>query len=176
MMEIWKPVVGFEGVYEVSDQGRVRSLTRTISDTIGRTYKIEGKVLVGSAGANRYILYVLYNGPGNKSARYAHDLVARAFIGEKPRGAVTRHLDDNPLNNCVGNLAYGTQKENGRDAIANNCMTYGEIHHNAKYSNELIAKLVTARGSMTSVKAEKVFGLSSRYIREIWSGEARSRG
>lgn len=174
MSEIWKAVPGFEGSYEVSNMGRVRSLDRHVLDTMGRARIIRGRVLKGSLIEGRYRMIQLYRDAAYE-ARYVHDMVADAFVGPKPPGARTRHLDDNPSNNLPVNLKYGTQRENMDDAIRNDCFSYGEQHHNCVYPEAMIAELKAAKGYLTSPKAERKFGISARYIREIWAGEARTR-
>lgn len=109
--ESWRPVVGYEDLYEVSDHGRVFSV---------RT----GKYL--KAGMNRRHRHVaLCRGDQGKSYR-VHRLVMEAFIGPCPAGMETRHLDDDPDNNHLTNLVYGTRSENMLDRVSNG------THHYAK--------------------------------------------
>ena len=118
--EEWRPVVGWEDLYEVSDQGRIHSL---------RT----GKYL--KPGMDRRHRHVaLCRGDGGKSYR-VHKLVMEAFVGPCPDGFEVRHLDDNPDNNTLGNLVYGTRGENLLDRVRNG------THHQAakthcKYGHE----------------------------------------
>ena len=104
-MESWKPVSGFEGRYEVSDAGHVRSLLRR---------KVMLKPGRGSSDGRPIVF--LYAG-GAASKRYVHDLVAQEFIGPKPPGHVVRHKDDDPWNNAASNLLYGTPAQNNQDMI-----------------------------------------------------------
>jgi len=173
--EIWKSVVGFEGSYEVSNLGRVRSMDRTFVDEIGRVRFCRGRVLHGSNGAKKYRLFILYQ-LSVGTPRYLHDLVAEAFVGPKPEGAQVRHLDDDPSNNTESNLAYGTPLQNAQDAKANGKIRYAERHAQCVYPSELIARVKASRRQMDSVRAEAVFGISARYIREIWAGEKRTQG
>lgn len=109
--EIWKPVFGFEGLYEVSDAGRVRR------DTTARGRgAVPGRVI--AANTNRpggYRWVTLYHqGFGTKV--YVHRAVARAFLPAS-KSDVVRHRDDNPANNAASNLAWGTQADNVRDML-----------------------------------------------------------
>lgn len=117
MTEQWKPVAGYEGLYEVSDQGNVRSLPRPGKRNRNRVYG--GQDLKptpsGPPGA-RYMTVNLHH-PGGRRTLRVHRLVAGAFLGPRPDGCVIRHLDGNSLNNRVGNLVYGTQSENILDAV-----------------------------------------------------------
>lgn len=101
--ERWLPVVGYEGLYEVSDQGRVRRVPSVLKLT--------------PDGAGR--LQVGLSKNGVSKTRRVHHLVAEAFIGPRPEGLETRHLDDNSGNNQVSNLAYGTTAENRQDMLRN---------------------------------------------------------
>ena len=103
-METWKPIAGFEGRYEVSDRGRVRHLAHT--DRLGRHWRF--RILAQSKG--RYPSVSL--GKGKRGL--VHRLVAEAFIGP-PNGRLTLHGNDDPFDNDVGNLRYGTHADNSYD-------------------------------------------------------------
>jgi hypothetical protein len=102
---MWRPVVGYEGHYEVSDAGRVRSLKR------GRVALL--KYRVSTKGYPFVQLYL----NGKQITRYVHALVAEAFNGPRPDGLEVRHLDGDNTNNVPSNLTYGTHAENIQDAI-----------------------------------------------------------
>jgi hypothetical protein len=108
MAENWLPVPKLEGVYEISDQGRVASLPRL--------RVLKRRIIKGSVEPRGYIQVAL-SSLGVITKWRVHVLVAAAFIGARPPGAVIRHLDSNPANNNVENLAYGTQAENIADVI-----------------------------------------------------------
>jgi hypothetical protein len=100
--ERWKPVVGFEQWYEVSDMGRVRSSRR-------------GGLRILRPGLSTGGHLSVALGRGN--TRMVHALVLAAFVGPRPPGADSRHLDGNYINNRLDNLSWGTRSENIRDAI-----------------------------------------------------------
>lgn len=112
--EQWRPIVGYEGHYEVSDHGRVRSIDRVVNTAVG-PQRWKGKVLKPVLKPAGYPYVTL----GNKDRRYVHHLVLETFVGPRPEGNYGRHLDDDPANNCVGNLAWGTPSENSYDKVAN---------------------------------------------------------
>ena len=104
MNEIWKPIEGYEGVYEVSNLGRVRSLTRI--DSRGRLR--EGVVLKPCYDSRRNYLHVNLRGkPCN-----IHRLVAKTFISNPHDYAEINHKDEDKTNNCVENLEWCTHKYN----------------------------------------------------------------
>ena len=111
-LEIWKPVPGYEGLYEFSSLGRARSLTRTLPD--GR--RVRGRILKLSTDENGYLGVNLWR--HNKYKRVPlHKLVALHFLGPRPPGMQVRHLDGNPANAALSNLAYGTNGENQLDSV-----------------------------------------------------------
>ncbi len=107
--EVWRPVLGWEGLYEVSDLGRVRSLPRV---------RCTGKVLkaVLSPSKPDYRVVNLCH-DGRKKMRPVHQLVCEAFHGQRPAGAHARHLDGDSLNNLASNLAWGSPRDNVEDSI-----------------------------------------------------------
>ncbi len=114
--EIWRPVPDYEAVYEVSNFGRVRSLTRTrmVNNSHGgvspRTDR--GRLLALGDNGNGYV-FVQFRSNGKRRNYYVHRLVAEVFIGKPENGEfVVDHLDHNRRNNYAGNLEWVTQKEN----------------------------------------------------------------
>ena len=114
--EQWKPCIGFEGGYEVSDHGRVRSLTRCVrAGNLGGTRTIQGrvlKILVSKWG------YCVVNLSRDRTCeqRMVHRLVLESFTGPHD-GLVVRHLDGCAMNNKLINLRWGTQQENMNDRV-----------------------------------------------------------
>lgn len=97
----WRPVPGWEGLYEVSSDGQIRSLRA------GRPMR----TFITEKGYRRVYLY-----RGKRIQRVrVHTAVLGAFVGPRPAGMVTRHLDGNPANNHLSNLAWGTHAENEAD-------------------------------------------------------------
>ena len=103
----FRPVVGWEGIYEVSESGSVRRLRGS------RTIRL--RPLPNRRG---HLRVMLHHGERRVHA-YVHTLVAEAFIGPRPDGLLDCHRDDRKRNNRAENLYYGTRSDNARDAIVN---------------------------------------------------------
>ncbi|MFA6043375.1 MAG: HNH endonuclease [Phycisphaerales bacterium] len=105
------PVVGYEGLYSVTDDGRVWSEERRIvnCDGVKQTFKPLWRTPVLTARG--YLCVSLRSGVIHVQVPI-HTLVAGAFIGPRPPGLVVDHIDQNPLNNHVGNLRYVTRRVN----------------------------------------------------------------
>lgn len=112
--EIWKPIPETGGWYDVSTQGRVRSWRKARGT---REDPIPTEVSVSKDGG--YYHARLKRADGRAFTRRAHQLVAEAFLGPRPGKQIIRHLNDDPSDNRVENLAYGTRRDNWLDAKRN---------------------------------------------------------
>jgi hypothetical protein len=116
-MEIWRPVIGFEMQYEVSNLGNVRSLDRSwkqISRS-GKEYihNKKGKNLKPGIMTRGHLSVAI----GRKNSRTIHSLVMEAFVSPRPKNMEILHINGNPSDNCLDNLRYGTRSENIKDAV-----------------------------------------------------------
>lgn len=105
-MEIWKWIDGFEGVYQISNKGRLKS------------FKVNknGTTTMYTNKNNDYFSIILKHN-GKKRHCRIHELVAEAFIGDRPNGYQVHHIDENKQNNCVENLKYMSTKEHRLETI-----------------------------------------------------------
>lgn len=122
--EEWRPVVGWEGRYEVSDHGRVRSLDREVYLSPGKTRRRKGRVLKpGTVRGTHEYVNLMTSTPGSpgspRKTRYVHQLVLEAFVGPCPEGMQVCHWNDDGLDNRLVNLRYGTASANRVDRIRN---------------------------------------------------------
>ena len=123
MTEVWKDVVGYEGIYEVSDHGRVRTKegkqTHSVRHGI-RTWK--SRILKEKNPKGRDVRVSLWK--DKKDTSYlVHRLVAFAFIPQIPGKTCINHIDGNPRNNHVSNLEWCNHQENNEHAFLNGLMT-----------------------------------------------------
>lgn len=114
--EEWRPVFGYEGYYEVSNLGRVRSLPRIVELRTGQRRPMRGMLRKHTISSG-YPMVRLSVG-GNAENIFVHRLVALAFLGAPERGQEVCHIDGDKLNPRADNLYWGTRAENLADSIA----------------------------------------------------------
>ena len=117
MEEVWKPVKGYEGLYEVSSLGRIKSLERTtLAKNAKKSYVVKQRILKQAPNNQGYLTVNLAK-EGNRKTFKIHAVVAAVFLGEKPHQEEVRHGVGGRLDNSVQNLSYGTHEDNERDKI-----------------------------------------------------------
>jgi hypothetical protein len=159
--ETWLPVVGFEGLYSVSDYGRVRSEARIVERRRGASYSTPTRIRKPSSSKDCPYLSLSLSRGGVNVTRYVHDLVLTAFRGPRPPGLEGCHGDGNCTNNRVGNLRWDTRKGNFADKTIHGTGTVGERHPGAKLTDVLVVSLRKRRAegaSFTKLAAE--FGVN----------------
>lgn len=112
--EIWKDIEGYEGKYQISNLGNVKSLSRKIT-THGKSYRILPERIISPKKVNSYLSVILYDSLSCKSFKI-HRLVAQAFIHNPNNYPQVNHIDGNKENNCVDNLEWCTQSYNMKEA------------------------------------------------------------
>lgn len=136
-MEIWKDIPGYEGKYQVSNYGRVKSIARYRKGSYGSIVFVPEKILKGKVDKDGYIEYALCTGEHKKMKCYrAHRLVAMAFIPNPLNLPVINHKDECKSNNRVENLEwcdysynrnYGTMPDKFNYPIVYDGDTYASI-------------------------------------------------
>lgn len=160
-MENWQDIPGYEGLYEVSSLGRVRSLDRPQKN--GQVRK--GRVLKGHV-YGPYRRYSLRN--GKICTVNGHRLVLEAFRGPCPEGMECRHLNGDPLDNRLDNLAWGTREENEMDK-AHKRVLPGEAHWGAKLTEEKAKEI--KYGPLSQRKTAKLYGIRQQDVSRIRLGQ-----
>ena len=119
MEEEWRDIEGYEGLYQVSSKGRVRSLDRYITRN-GKSALLKGKIMTASySGFHRRYMFIVLSKNCITRQFYVHRLVAKAFIPNPNNYPQVNHRDGNPSNNCVENLEWCTAEYN---------LTYNDRH------------------------------------------------
>lgn len=171
--EQWRSVPGFEGWYEVSDAGRVRSLPRRAIHRKS-TIAVAGRIMVPVPQTRGGYLAVIICRNGQMKRERIHRLVAAAFIGPCPPGLQVNHIDGNSTNNRPANLEYVTPLENSRHAAeVLDRFPRGESHYHAKLT---IAKITEAKAlyasGLTCQRIADRFGVNRRTIGRAIAGES----
>jgi hypothetical protein len=114
--EQWRTIPGWEGFYEVSDLGRVRSLDRTIEHPVSGPTRRRGKVLRTTTDDSGHLLLDLKRS-GERRTVHVHRLVAETFVPGAAPDLEVRHRDGNPAHNAASNLLWGTHGDNTLDSV-----------------------------------------------------------
>ncbi len=131
--EQWLPVVGYEGIYSISNHGRVRN------DKGGARRQV-GRILRQARKRTGYRFVGLYR-DGIGVAHHVHRLVLEAFVGPCPTGCQARHFPDaDKSNNNLSNLQWGTRLENAADKYIHGTAlaAHSETHPCAKLTNDAV--------------------------------------
>lgn len=113
---VWAPIAGFEGFYEVSNTGLVRSLDRDVPGRGDFRQFVRGRVLTPGFAKFGYPRVTLYR-EAVRSSHNIHRLVAEAFVPGRAEGLEVLHKDDDPTNNHWTNLQWGTHAENMQGSV-----------------------------------------------------------
>lgn len=162
--EEWKPVFGYEGIYEISNYGRVKracSGKGTYTGKIIKSYVIDpGYSRVG-----------LTKNAKTKS-KYVHQLVMLSFVGECPEGLEVNHRDGDRANPRLNNLEYISRSENLLHRYTLPWARNGEKHWKSKLTDLQAKEIRSLKGSDETQKSiAKRFGISDSVIRDIWKGK-----
>lgn len=164
----WRPVLNFEGWYEVSDRGFVRSVERTVHFSDGRVRRYQGQRLRFYADDFGYRKVTLKKN-GLWVRVHVHLLVAEAFKGPRPPGLQVRHYDGDHLNNRPDNLIYGSPLENHADT-----KRHGRVRRFRKLTDATVAAIRKARGRETCRALALKYNTSAAHVCNIQLGHRRA--
>jgi len=168
--EVWKPVPGWEGVYEVSNHGRIKSLPR---------HRVLAARILSQCRTPKGYVQVNLRCAGRVRHREVHRLVLEAFVGPCPEGMQCCHNDGDPSNNRLENLRWDTPQANSRDQYRHNpargalCSQPGESNPIAKLSAKQVRCIREeyARGGITQRELGERFGVTHGAISLIIRGK-----
>ena len=178
MQEIWKDIKGYENIYQVSNLGRVKSLTRKINVLHGVRI-IQGHILKPFKTNTGYFRVDLKS---HQKSNYKsiHRLVAETFIPNPNNFPIVNHKDNNPTNNKVDNLEWCTQSYNikyaykyGNAKPTSGCFKKGNIPHNCRKINqytkskEFICSYISIREAsrLTNIKESSINNCLLKYTK-----------
>lgn len=168
--EIWKPIPGYEGLYEASNKGRVKSIERVVVRNDGRKRTVKERILKGSPDKAGYLLVTLHDGKSEQRTYPTHRLIGFTFLEPVEGKNEINHIDENKVNNAVWNLEWCTREEN------NNYGTRTE--RSAKTQSKSVAQL-TKDGKLVKVwlstrEAERQLGLKHGNISNAALGKQQT--
>ena len=179
-VEVWRPAVGYEKTYEVSNLGKVRSIDRFVIRKNFMFYFRKGKILKLRIGFKGYQYASLWGNKKNNKPK-VHRLIAQAFIPNPNNLPQVNHKNNNKLDNRVENLEWITNLDNIRHAwkngFKNNNHCIGEKNHFAKLTSESVREIRNSykelnKLNLVSKKSKRIelaekFNITERCIRSI---------
>lgn len=170
MQEIWKPIPRFNNLVEASNLGRIRTVDRVVKSR-GGTRVVKGRLVKFRTHPwGYYWCEFMVEAKGYWD--FVHRLVAEAFIGPCPNKYYVLHGDNNPKNNAITNLRYGTPSENSADKLIHGTQPLGESVYCSKFKEVQIVDIRNRRVAGELLKdIARDFGVSEVYIHHICTGE-----
>ena len=159
-LEIWKDIPNYEGLYQVSNLGNIKSLN----------YLRTGKevVLRPRLNGNGYYRAVLSN-QGKVKNKYVHRLVMLAFVGESE--LTVNHKNGVKTDNRLENLEYCTRSENMQHAFNTGLSPRGENHYKAKLTRSCVEKIKYGHKGMLQREIADIYGITQRQVSAIRLGK-----
>lgn len=168
MKEEWRTVVGYEGLYEISNLGRARALDRRIGCRWGGTRRWRGIVLQPIVASNGYpFVSVCRN--GKRKQMSIHRMVLESFVGPRPSGMEACHNDGVRTNCRLDNLRYDTRTNNAADRKTHGTEHVGERAPAARLTDELVRAI--RRRDKSAYKWAQELGLGLNTVTRARSGK-----
>lgn len=172
-IEIWKDINGYEGIYQVSSLGRVRSLDRALLGKNNVEYKVKGKIRKISCTGKGY-QNIQLSKEGRSKMFSIHRLVAEAFLDNPENLPVVNHIDGNKSNNHIGNLEWVSYSDNINHSIATGLRNTNDIEtHIKKEGNsgvavkEKVEDILSVFPNMKAKDIAELVGSKPSYVYKI---------
>lgn len=179
MEEIWKDIVGFERMYQVSNLGRVKSMGKIIYKSNGVRQTFSERILKPGRGSHGYYGVALYN-KGMGETHLIHRLIADAFIPNPDNKPMINHIDSDKTNNSISNLEWVNGKENSNHASVrgrmrrnhNQRINYrlskiGELNPMSKLSNADVKNIKRLIPFMKQKDIANIYNINATVISNI---------
>ena len=168
--EIWRDIAGYEGLYQISNMGRIKSLGRTVPSKGGSKQYRKERILKTVTNTNGYWYVDLHNGNGKRKTFSIHRLVCEAFHPNPENKPCVNHIDENKANNAASNLEWCTYKENNNHGT-----------HNARVAKALSKPVgqYTRDGELIKVwqsimEVQRQLGFNNGYICKAVQGKRKT--
>lgn len=178
MKEEWKDIIEYEGFYQISNTGKIRSISRMVNSAIHKNQRlIKGKELsLNKTNGNGYRISALSKFHKVKN-KYIHRLVAQHFLENENNYLEVNHIDGNKSNNHVSNLEWCDRLFNIKHAFDTGLSKVGEDHALAKLSNKEVVEVFNLAhdGKLPQTKIANIYGISQQTVSEIKLKKTRSK-
>ena len=168
--EIWRDIKNYEGLYQVSNKGRVKSLERIIIRKNGRKFSVKGRILNPSLDHYGYLQVALSNESGKKKTFKVHRLVCEAFHENPVNKPCVNHIDENKANNTVSNLEWCTIAENNNHGTHNTRMAKTKSKPVGQYTREGMLIKVW----QSTIEVQRQLGFRNSHISAVARGEEKT--
>lgn len=164
--EVWKDVVGYEGLYAVSNKGRIKSLKRTVHHPINGKSNLSERLRTTNPSKDGYC-HISLNKESIISSLTVHRIVAKAFIPNPQNKPQINHINGVRNDNRVENLEWVTGSENVRHAFKNGLVPTGEQHKSSKLTEEQVLKIRKKGKYKTRTQIAREYNVSFSCIDKI---------
>ncbi len=173
MEEIWKDIDGYEGYYQVSNLGNVKSVDRYIKSPLNNQESVlrKGKQIKTNINKKNGYIYVCFYKENTQTSKRVHRLVAKAFLPNPDNLPQVNHIDGNKQNNNVNNLEWCSQLENIQHANKN-----GLINHYKRRVIQLDKDLNLIREWESITEASKELKIERANITACCNGKLKRAG
>ncbi len=170
--EVWLPVPDYDGLYSVSNLGRVRKEEHTVYYGDHRDFRKEPqKIKKQQLSSNKKYLFTTLSKDKKTIHVGVHRIMAWAFFGEQKEGIEVRHKNGNSLDNRIENLCYGTKSDNMKDAIKHGTFQMSEWHSCAKLTNDQVKEIILSTENYQIIARR--FGIHPNTVHKLRRGEVR---
>lgn len=164
--EEWRAIPGYEGLYEVSSLGRVRSLDRITR----KARKVRGVILKSYTSKRSGYQYITFYAKDKWKGFRVHSLVLLAFVGPRPEGKQSRHLNGVRTDNRLCNLAYGTPSENHADKRVHGTLLAGDTHPRSRLTEVAVRDIRLRRNAASQAQLANEYGVKRQTISNVLRG------
>lgn len=168
-MEIWKPIIGYEGLYEVSNFGRIKSLPRVWICGNKKSKRSKPETISRIHHNKQKYLQVWLSKEGIAKIYRVHRLVAQAFIPNTENKETVNHINGIKDDNRIENLEWNTLRENQDHATINNLRVFvnGENHGASVLTEKNVLEIRAMSNFYTKMDIARKFNVSHKTIRSI---------
>lgn len=171
--EIWKDISDYEGYYQCSNLGNLKSLKR-LTNCNNFFREEQEKILKQSISKKRKVKYISLNKKGKLKTFAVHRIIAKTFIKNPLQYGEINHKDGNPSNNNINNLEWCSRSQNMIHARDNGLhrVCLGEKNHLSKLKENDVLKIKSLKGTISGVKIAKQFNVHKDTIYAIWNNKS----